>query len=354
MDGCSCGTCARWPRSTSVRRRDHDRVRKHARPSAQRPTTLRSSGCPAVAGQAHGDPLGDAGADQGAGGGAGTRGGSGSARRPPDRRCATPCASGGWGCRCGGRPASYWDHGAPTPRPTANRLLIGRLLAAKAHASASRTSRSRSRTRSCGATSRSRTIVSNPVSPDAPPPRVYAVVRAPAGRLRLLRQIRPDTRPIIDRFTGLTCRRWPSPFARAADSCGPGVLCRRAQPGHLHPAHAHVMRPAGRGRSASGADAGPWRPRAACGPAARSRCRAVWRVPVFGRVGPPRRRVCHDRWPARHYGPGRDPPRTDGRCPAPAAPRLRAGAGAPRKGAPPVETWKWRGEKGPCRRLSGC
>ena len=23
------------------------------------------------------------------------------------------------------------------------------------------------------------------------------------------------------------------------------------------------------------------------------------RVPVFGRVGPPRRHVCHDRWPAR-------------------------------------------------------
>ena len=35
-------------------------------------------------------------------------------------------ASGGWGCRRGGRPASYWDHGAPTPRPTAKRLLIGR------------------------------------------------------------------------------------------------------------------------------------------------------------------------------------------------------------------------------------
>ena len=128
MDGCSCGTCARWPRSTSVRRREHDRVRKHARPSAQRPTTRRSSGCPAVAGQAHGDPRGHAGADQGAGGGAGNRGGSGSARRPPDRRCATPGASGGWGCRRGGRPASYWDHGAPTPRPTANRLLISRLV----------------------------------------------------------------------------------------------------------------------------------------------------------------------------------------------------------------------------------
>ena len=25
------------------------------------------------------------------------------------------------------------------------------------------------------------------------------------------------------------------------------------------------------------------------------------RVPVFGRVGPPRRHVCHDRWPARTY-----------------------------------------------------
>ena len=68
---------------------------------------------------------------------------------------------------------------------------------------------------------------------------------------------------------------------------------------------------------------GPWRPRAACGPAARRRCRAVWRVPVCGHVGPPRRRVCHDRWPARHYGPGRDPLRTNGRCPAPAAPPAR-------------------------------
>ena len=46
-----------------------------------------------------------------------------SARRPPDRRCATPCASGGWGCRCGGRLAGYWDHGAPTPRPTAKALF---------------------------------------------------------------------------------------------------------------------------------------------------------------------------------------------------------------------------------------
>ena len=38
-----------------------------------------------------------------AGGGGGNRGGSGSAPRPPDRRCATPCGSGGWRCRCGGR-----------------------------------------------------------------------------------------------------------------------------------------------------------------------------------------------------------------------------------------------------------
>ena len=64
-------------------------------------------------------------------------------------------------------------------------------------------------------------------------------------------------------------------------------------------------------------------PRVACGPAAPRRCRAVWRVPVCGRVGPPRRRVYHDRRPARHYGPGRDPPRTDGRCPAHAAPPAR-------------------------------
>ena len=42
-------------------------------------------GAARVAGQAHGDPLGPAGADQGAGGGAGTRGGSGSARRPPEQ-----------------------------------------------------------------------------------------------------------------------------------------------------------------------------------------------------------------------------------------------------------------------------
>ena len=65
---------------------------------------------------------------RGAGGGASNRGGSELARRPPERRCATPCASGGWGCRRGGRPASYWEHGAPTPRPTAKRPLSGRLV----------------------------------------------------------------------------------------------------------------------------------------------------------------------------------------------------------------------------------
>ena len=130
MDGCSYGTCARWPRSTSVRRREHDRVRKHARPSAQRPTTATLIWMPRSGRSGAWRPARGRwrGSGQGAGGGAGTRGGSGSARRPPDRRCATPCASGGWGCRCGGRPASYWDHGAPTPRPTANRLLISRLV----------------------------------------------------------------------------------------------------------------------------------------------------------------------------------------------------------------------------------
>ena len=54
------------------------------------------------------------------------------------------------------------------------------------------------------------------------------------------------------------------------------------------------------------------------------------RVPVFGRVGPPRRHVCHDRWPARHYGPGRDPRRTGGRCPATAVPSGRSGKLVPR------------------------
>ena len=45
------------------------------------------------------------------------------------KRVGTPCASGGWRCRCGGRPAGYWDHGAPTPRPTANRLRGSRSCA---------------------------------------------------------------------------------------------------------------------------------------------------------------------------------------------------------------------------------
>ncbi len=45
----------------------------------------------------------------------------------------------------------------------------------------------------------------------------------------------------------------------------------------------------------------------------------VRRVSVFGRVGPPRCHVCHDRWPARKGWPGREPRRTDGRCQARAA-----------------------------------
>ena len=59
------------------------------------------------------------------------------------------------------------------------------------------------------------------------------------------------------------------------------------------------------------------------------------RVPVVGRVGPPRRHVCLDRGPARPWWPGRDPRRTDGRCPAPAAPRSAAAGrcrGAARRG----------------------
>ena len=49
---------------------------------------------------------------------------------------------------------------------------------------------------------------------------------------------------------------------------------------------------------------------------------------------PPRRRVCRDCWPARRCWPGRDPRRTDGRCPAAAArpyavpPRSQASATA--------------------------
>ena len=70
-----------------------------------------------VPGQEYGDPLGHAGADQGAGGGAGgNRGGSGSARRPPGRRCATPCASGGWGCRRGVSAVGQRVGGSPNKR----------------------------------------------------------------------------------------------------------------------------------------------------------------------------------------------------------------------------------------------
>ena len=58
----------------------------------------------------------------------GNRGGSGSARWPPDRRCAPPCASGERGCRRGGRPAGYRGRGAPTPQPPAHRPLIGRVV----------------------------------------------------------------------------------------------------------------------------------------------------------------------------------------------------------------------------------
>ena len=39
--------------------------------------------------------------------------------------------------------------------------------------------------------------------------------------------------------------------------------------------------------------------------------------------GEPRRRVCHDRWPARTRGPGCNPRRTDGRCPATRRPPVR-------------------------------
>ena len=63
------------------------------------------------------------------------------------------------------------------------------------------------------------------------------------------------------------------------------------------------------------------------------------RVRVFGRVGPPRRRVCHDRGPARPVWPGRDPRRTDERCPPPAAP-------APRPRAGPRALTRCRGARG--------
>ena len=57
-------------------------------------------GAALVPGQEHGDPLGDIRADQVAGGGAPTIVEEAS-RHPsgPGRRCATPCASAGRGCR---------------------------------------------------------------------------------------------------------------------------------------------------------------------------------------------------------------------------------------------------------------
>ena len=59
------------------------------------------------------------------------------------------------------------------------------------------------------------------------------------------------------------------------------------------------------------------RPRGASrGPATGGRCRAVWRVPVFGRVGPPRCHVCRESRTGPSVWSGRDPRRTGGRCPA--------------------------------------
>ena len=59
---------------------------------------------------------------------------------------------------------------------------------------------------------------------------------------------------------------------------------------------------------------------------------------MFDPVGLPRRRVCHDRGPARTRGPGSNPQRTDGRCPAPTAPKRRADAGgAPLRSAASYE-----------------
>ena len=49
--------------------------------------------------------------------------GSGSARRPPDRRCARPCASGGRGCRRGGRRAGYQGRGVPVVGPARRRWV---------------------------------------------------------------------------------------------------------------------------------------------------------------------------------------------------------------------------------------
>ena len=62
-------------------------------------------------------------------------------------------------------------------------------------------------------------------------------------------------------------------------------------------------------------------------------------VRVFGGVGPPRRRVCHDRGPVRTGWPVREPRRTGRRCPATAAPGhapVRRGR-APLRGAASYE-----------------
>ena len=78
-----------------------------------------------VAGQEHGDPA--RGHWRGSGCGrrcGGNRGGSGSVRQPPDRRCATPCASGGRGCRRGGRPAGYRGRGVPVGAPGPRQSVV--------------------------------------------------------------------------------------------------------------------------------------------------------------------------------------------------------------------------------------
>ena len=201
----------------------------------------------------------------------------------PDRRHATPCASGGWRCRCGGRPAGYWDHGAPTPRPTANRLrigrssaaywaFIGRLLTEKAHASAVRTSRRRSRTRSCGATSRSRTIMFSPVSPDGPPARAYAVVRYTRRRGGAWRR----------RRSGARARGAPAPAAPERRRADPRPL-RTPRSGEL------VWRAFDGKPTASGEpfDSTPY--------GATKRPRLVWLLagrPLMARVASPPRRRC--------------------------------------------------------------
>ena len=67
------------------------------------------------------------------------------------------------------------------------------------------------------------------------------------------------------------------------------------------------------------------------------------RVPVVGRVGPPCRHVCRDRWPAPTCGPGREPRRTDWRCPATAAPGLRPQARGAAVGPPQARRTRRRG-----------